>query len=85
MLAGGAILTFQGIGDISSVEDPDFASFGAGLGLMCFGAFPLGYGLVAWLTGSERSNMIEIELLSSDIERLSLKPTENGIGLVLAF
>jgi hypothetical protein len=85
MLVGGAVLTFQGISDISSVEDPDFASFGAGLGLMCLGAFPLGYGLVAWITGSERSNMIEIELLATDYESLSLKSTGNGIGVVLTF
>jgi hypothetical protein len=85
MLVGGAILMFEVIGDISSVEDPDFASFGGGLGLMCLGAFPLGYGLVAWITGSERSNMIEIELLSSDIERLSLQTTGNGVGLVYSF
>ena len=35
--------------------------------------------------GNERANMIEIELLAFKPGTLNLKPTENGIGLVLAF
>jgi len=53
--------------------------------IMCFSGFPLGYGMVAWITGNERANMIEIELLAFNTGTLNLKPTENGIGLVLEF
>ncbi|GEM_PF-6802611 len=85
MFIGGGIMTFNGISELSSDESPSFATFGAGLGIMCAGIFPLAYGMVAWLTGSERANKIEIELLGIDKESLALKPTENGVGLVLTF
>lgn len=85
MLIGGGVLTFNGIRDLSFESSDSYGSFAAGLGIMCFGAFPLGYGLVAWLTGSEKAKLIEIELLASDRETLSFKPTEDGYGLVLAF
>lgn len=85
MMVSGAIMTFQGITDMSYDSNTDYTSFGVGLGLLCVSAFPLGYGLIAWITGSERSNMIEIELLASDHQALSLKPTGDGIGLVLNF
>ena len=86
MLVGGGVMMFNGIGDIASYEDSfNYGTFGAGLGIMCLGAFPLGYGLVAWLTGSERANMIEIELLASETGQLNFKPTEHGVGLVLTF
>jgi hypothetical protein len=41
--------------------------------------------MVAWITGHERANMIEIELLAFKPGSLHLKPTEYGIGLVLEF
>lgn len=85
MLVGGAVMTFRGIGNLSYEDNFNYATFGIGLGIMCFSAFPLGYGMVAWITGSERANMIEIELLAFDTGTLNLQPTENGIGLVLAF
>ena len=85
MLVGGAVMTFGGISNISYVEDFNYGTFGTGLMIMCFSAFPLGYGMVAWITGHERANMIEIELLAFNKGILNLKPTENGIGLVLAF
>ena len=85
MLVGGAIMTFRGIDNISYGENYNYATFGAGLGIMCFSGFPLGYGMVAWITGNERANMIEIELLAFDTGTINLRPTENGIGLVLAF
>ena len=85
MLVGGAVMTFGGISNISYVEDFNYGTFGTGLMIMCFSAFPLGYGMVAWITGHERANMIEIELLVFNTRILNLKPTENGIGLVLAF
>lgn len=46
---------------------------------------PLGYGMVAWITGNERANMIDIELLAFNKGTLNLKPTEYGIGLALEF
>ena len=85
MLVGGAVMTFSGIGNISNGENLNYTTFGIGLGIMCFSAFPLGYGMVAWITGSERANMIEIELLAFNTGTLNLQPTANGIGLVLEF
>lgn len=85
MLVGGAVMTFRGISNISYEEQFNYSSFGAGLGIMCFSAFPLGYGMVAWIAGHEKANMIEIELLAFDKGTLDFKPTENGIGLVLEF
>jgi len=85
MLVGGAVMTFRGINNLSNGEDYNFGTFGAGLGIMCFSGIPLGYGMVAWITGSERANMIEIELLAFNAGTLNLKPTEYGIGLVLEF
>ena len=85
MLVGGAVLTFNGINEMSSQDDFHWARFGAGLGIMCFSGCPLGYGMVAWITGHERANMIEIELLAFDKGTIDIKPTENGIGLVLEF
>ena len=85
MLVGGAVMTFNGIGNISSAENYNFSTFGTGLVIMCFSGIPLGYGMVAWITGHERANMIKIELLAFKPGTLNLKPTENGIGLVLAF
>jgi hypothetical protein len=85
MLVGGAVMTFRGIGDLSYGENFNYSTFGAGLGIMCFSGFPLGYGMVAWITGHERANTIEIELLAFDAGRVNLKPTETGIGLVLEF
>ncbi len=85
MLVGGAVMTFSGISNISYAEDFNYGTFGTGLLIMCFSAFPLGYGMVAWITGHERANMIEIELLAFNTGTLNLKPTENGIGLVLEF
>ena len=85
MLVGGAIMTFNGISDLTVESSSNWGSFAAGLGIMSLGAFPLGYGLVAWLTGSERGNMIEIELLATDAGTLNFKPTQHGVGLVLDF
>lgn len=85
MMVGGGIMTFNGLNKITYEGSSDFSSFSAGLGIMCLGAFPLGYGFVSMITGNEKINMIEIELLASDVGRLDLKPTEYGLGLVLAF
>ena len=85
MLVGGAVMTFRGISNISYVENFNYSTFGSGLVIMCFSGLPLGYGMVAWISGHERANMIEIELLAFKPGTLNLKPTENGIGLVLAF
>ena len=85
MLVGGAVMTFKGINNISYEEQYNFSGFGIGLVVMCFSGIPLGYGMVAWITGHERANMIEIELLAFKKGKLDLKPTETGIGLVLAF
>jgi hypothetical protein len=41
--------------------------------------------MFAWITGNERANMIEIELLAFNTGTLNLKPTDYGIGLVLEF
>jgi hypothetical protein len=64
MLVGGAVMTFRGISNISYVESFNYGTFGTGLVIMCFSALPLGYGMVAWISGNERANMIEIELLA---------------------
>ena len=85
MLVGGAVMTFRGINNISYETDNNYSGFGIGLVIMCFSGFPLGYGMVAWITGHERANTIEIELLASKKGTLNLKPTENGIGLVMKF
>jgi hypothetical protein len=85
MLVGGAVMTFTGISNISYAEDFNYGTFGTGLMIMCFSGFPLGYGMVAWITGHEKANLIEIELLAFNSGTLNFKPTENGIGLVLAF
>jgi hypothetical protein len=85
MMVGGAVMTFRGIKEISLDEPFKFGSFGVGLGIMCFSGFPLGYGMVAWITGKEKANMIEIELLAFDSGTLKFKSTENGLGLVMTF
>jgi hypothetical protein len=85
MLVGGAVMTFRGLNNISYEADFNYSGFGIGLVVMCFSAFPLGYGMVAWITGHERANMIEIELLAFNTGTLNLKPTECGIGLALEF
>ena len=85
MFIGGAVMTFNGISNIAYEEHYNFSGFGTGVVIMCFSAIPLGYGIVAWITGQERANMVEIELLAFDTGTLNLKPTENRIGLVLNF
>ena len=85
MLVGGAVMTFRGLSNISYEADFNYSGFGIGLVVMCFSAFPLGYGMVAWITGHERANMIEIELLAFNTGTLNLKPTEYGIGLAFEF
>ena len=85
MLVGGAVMTFRGINSLSYNENFNYTGFGAGLGIMCFSGFPLGYGMVAWITGNERANTIEIELLALEKGKINLKPTENGFGLVVNF
>jgi len=85
MFVGGAVMTFRGISNISYEENFNYSTFGIGLGIMCLSAIPLGYGMVAWITGHDRANMIEIELLAFNTGTLNLKPTEYGIGLVLEF
>lgn len=83
MFIGGAVMTYTGISSLT--EDTNFTTFGIGLGVMCFGAFPLGYGFVAWLTGHEKVNSLEIELLAFDAGNLNIKQTQYGLGLVLDF
>jgi hypothetical protein len=85
MVIGGTVMTFTGIRHISYEENINYGTFGAGLGMMIIGVFPLTYGMVAWIGGHERANMIEIELLGFDTGTLNVRPTENGIGLVLEF
>lgn len=85
MMIGGAVMTFRGIRQLSDFNDPRYAMFSAGIGIMCFSGFPLGYGMVAWITGHERANTIRIELLAFNSGTINLKPTENGIGLVVEF
>lgn len=84
MLAGGALLMFDGLypeGEVSL----NVTRFASGLGLMCLSGFPLGYGFVAWITGNEQIKQIEIELLASENRHLKLKPTLNGFGLACMF
>ena len=85
MMVGGGIMTFNGITSLVYGESNDFGSFYTGLGIMCFGAFPLTFGFVSWLTGDEKIKMIEIELLAFDNGTLDFKPTEYGLGLALTF
>jgi len=85
MFVGGGIMTFNGIQNLTSEEPANFGSFAAGLGVLCFGAFPLAYGFVAWITGNEKANRIEIELLAFKNGKIDFKPTEHGFGLALAF
>lgn len=85
MLVGGAIMTFRGIDNLTYEQNYNYTSFGLGMGILCFSGFPLGYGMVAWMTGNQKVNMIEIELLAFDPGTLNLKPTEHGLGLVLEF
>lgn len=85
MFVGGGIMTFNGIQNLTDEEPANFGSFASGLGIMCFGAFPLAYGFVAWITGNDKVNMIEIELLAFNKGKIDFKPTEHGFGLALAF
>ena len=85
MLVGGAVMTFRGINNLTYGDNHNYGTFGAGLGIMCFSGFPLGFGMVSWITGHERANMIEIEILAIETGSLKLKPTEYGIGLALIF
>jgi hypothetical protein len=64
MLVGGSVMTFRGISNTSYEESFNYSTFGTGLVIMCFSGIPLGYGMVAWITGNEKANMIEIELLA---------------------
>ena len=84
MIVGGSVLMFNSLYPTSE-ESFNPTKFGIGLGVMCFSGFPLGYGLVAWITGSEQKKMIEIELLASENMNLKIKPTEAGYGLVCSF
>ncbi len=84
MLVGGSILMFDGLyADTEASLNP--TKFGIGLGVMCFSGFPLGYGLVAWITGNEQIKQIEIELLASEYNNLKISPTEHGFGLLYSF
>ena len=85
MFAGGAIMTINGIQKLTGEEPANFGSFSAGLGITCIGIFPLAYGFAAWISGNEKANMIEIELLAFNSGKIEFKPTEHGFGLVLAF
>lgn len=85
MLVGGAILTTQGINELSNSDNLKFGTFGTGLLIMSFSGFPLGYGLISWLSGKEKANMIEIELLASGKGHLEFKPGKYGLGLALSF
>ena len=84
MIVGGSVLMFNSLYPTAE-ESFNPTKFGVGIGVMCFSGFPLGYGLVAWITGSEQVKMIEIELLASDNRSLKIKPTEDGYGLVYSF
>ena len=84
MILGGSVLMFNSLYP-SSEGSFNPTKFGVGIGVMCFSGFPLGYGLVAWITGSEQVKMIEIELLASENKNLKIKPTEDGYGLVYSF
>lgn len=85
LLVTGSLITFNSLNRISYEENFNSGGFGAGLGIMCLGAFPLGYGMVAWIAGRERANMIEVELLAFESVKLKLRPAENGLGLVMVF
>jgi len=85
MMVGGGMWMADGISRMIYQDPGDFGAFLGGLGIMSFGAFPLTFGLVAWLTGNEKINMIEIELLAFDSGSLDFKPTEYGLGLALTF
>jgi hypothetical protein len=84
-MVSGTVMTFKGITTNTFEGSFNYTSFGTGMVIMCFGAIPLGYGLFAWMSGRERANMIEIELLAFDRGKLNIKPTEHGIGLALNF
>lgn len=85
MMAGGGIMTFKGIQKLAYDDPGNIGTFAAGLGIACFGAFPFTFGLASWITGNEKINMIEIEMLAFDSGTLEFKPTDYGLGLVLAF
>ncbi len=85
MMAGGAVMMYDGIEKMIYEDVGNIGSFIGGLGIMCFGAFPLTFGLAYWITGGEKANQIEIELLAFDTGKLYLKPTDYGLGLTLAF
>jgi hypothetical protein len=84
MLVGGTLLMLDGLYTETEASF-DVTAFGIGLGVMCLSGFPLGYGLVAWITGSEQIKQIEIELLASEKSNLKFKPTHDGFGLVYNF
>lgn len=85
LTTGGTVMTIKGIQKLTAEYPANFGTFAAGLGVACFGIFPLTFGLAAWFTGNEKINQIEIELLAFNKGSLDFKPTENGLGLVLAF
>ncbi len=85
MMTGGAIMMYDGIQKMTYEDIGNIGSFIGGLGIMCAGIFPVTFGLAAWFTGSEKINQIEIELLAFDTGTLDIKPTDYGLGLVLAF
>ena len=66
MMVSGTIMTFKGINMNTNEGSFNYTSFGTGMVIMCFSAIPLGYGIFAWMSGNERANMIEIELLAFD-------------------
>ena len=84
MMVGGSVLLYNALYPASG-ESFNATNLGIGIGVMCFSGFPLGYGLVAWVTGSEQVKMIEIELLASENRNLKFKPTGDGYGLVYSF
>ncbi len=84
MIVAGSVMMFNSLYP-SSDESFNGTKFGIGIGVMCFSGFPLGYGLVAWITGSEQIKSIEIELLASTNKSLKIKPTKNGYGMVYSF
>ena len=84
MIVGGSVMMFNSLYPTAE-ESFNATKFGIGVGVMCFSGFPLGYGLVAWITGSEQIKMIEIELLASENVNLKIKPTVDGYGLVCTF
>jgi hypothetical protein len=84
MIVGGSVMMFNSLYNLAG-ESFNATKFGIGIGVMCFSGFPLGYGLVAWITGSEQIKQIEIELLASDKGNLKIQPTGDGYGLVYRF